>query len=117
MTKQLDSEEEYYDEEDDEGEAAKTPKKEERHVPKILDSTGKDVSKIGGGIPRPAPAKDNNFMKETKANIAELPSPAGPMRNSARDFRITANSSRGSMSGFSGAESMQAKVIPGRLPK
>ena len=110
MKKQMDSEEEYDDEEPESPEKTPDVKAEDvAHVPKIGNSTGKDFSKIGGGIPRPAPAKDN-FMKE-----AEL-TPAA-MRSSAREFRITANSSRGSMSGFSGTESMQAKVIGGRLPK
>lgn len=112
-----DSEEEYDDEEDDDpvAKAEKQAAEEESHVPKLGGmTTPKQLPKgiQGGGIPRPA--AQNNFLKQG----IEMPSDVPSMRNSGRDFRIHANSSRTSFaSGISGAESNQAKPIPNRLPK
>ena len=69
------------------------------------------LPKAGGGAPRPA-ARDN-FLKQG----IEMPTDTPTMRNTGRDFRIIANSSRTSFGGISGAESNTAKPIPNRLPK
>ena len=103
-------EEEYYDEEDedeekDAGSAKKvaSPEKEENHVPKVAGSSMTDFKKAG--IPRPP--VHNNLI-----NPSEFGATNSAMNNSARDFRIVANSSKTSF----GAESNTAKPI-NRLPK
>ena len=125
-----DEEEEYYDEEEDEAEAevvtekaiertpevlhqedvtARAPIDEVIHVPKIGANTAKEFSRVDrGGIPRPKAMMNDNFLKQGIEVPADVPS----MRNSGRDFRIHANSSRTSF----GAESNTAKPL-NRLPK
>ena len=114
-------EEEYYDEEEDneaqpDDPVAKAQKQmeEEGHVPKIAGGISatpqqQTTKTPGGGIPRPS-VKDN-FIKQSIDKPADIPA----MRNSGRDFRIHANSSKTSF--MSGTESNSAKPIPNRLPK
>lgn len=107
-----DSEDSEYDDEIDDTKKASADKSGEKqeHMPRIgANSTGKDFSKMaGGGIPRPV-AKENNYTNATEIS-------ANPMRASGKDFRIMANSSRGSFGAMSGTESNMAKPI-NRLPK
>lgn len=63
-----------------------------------------------GGIPKPV---SNNLLN--KMNEMPLESPHS-MRQSARDFRVMASSSKTSFSALSGTESNMAKPM-GRLPK
>ena len=88
---------------------AKAPIEEIKHVPKIGATTAKEFPKVErGGIPRPKAMMSNNFLKQGIEMPADIPA----MRNSGRDFRIHANSSRTSF----GGESNTAKPL-NRLPK
>ena len=92
-----------------------SPQKAAAHTPKIDAQTMKDFTRNPKVVDRPGIPKPvaNNFIKP---QTSELPIDQLSMRSTRQnqDFRITANSSRGSFGGISGRESNQAKPIAGR---